>query len=336
MTKNKFVQLLLSTFVLLSILIVTNSCTKKSKDTDQRFGWNYPGGNEEEPTPEPEPEPEPEPGDGDDDADEDEDEDDPITSHLCGDETFNSDTFSVGSINGQNGWDLDASKNFDEEIVNLGAGIACRGNGVWRLSNLVASTAFGDQPGSPAFTNASGETSVKDPGGGDSMSISFFFRTVSSVADGSAFTLNFSPTGKNRLNHLRFENNLDINNGHQIYAFSGMFAYQPITPLITRGTWHHVKVIVRTIDGDSNDVVQVFLDGALVSTHTTLEDYYVSVPEPKPNMTRAMFRISGAGTTIDSSFTAPQGYYIDDFVQRSFNHATPDTFIETYSTGFEQ
>ena len=113
--------------------------------------------------------------------------------YVCGGETFASATFSTGSINGQEGWFADPSAGFDEGIVSLGSS-ACRGKGVWKLNNSVTSSSFGNQPQSPAFPESAGESSVRSAGGGDTMAVSFFFRTVSSTAVVSLTVRRPSPT----------------------------------------------------------------------------------------------------------------------------------------------
>jgi hypothetical protein len=260
-----------------------------------------------------------------------------FASHICGGATFVSDTYTVDtSINGQNGWFADPASNFSEAILNVGTD-ACRGHGVWKISNAVVSSAFGNQPISPAFTKANGESTVKSIGGGDSMSYSFFFRTKSTQADGSTMTLSLSPTTADRHDYLRFENNLDGNNGLQIYAFDGAtFTQHNVALNITRGLWHHVALVNTNPDGGGNDVVKVYLDGMLVSTHTTWEDWRTALPAVTLAVTRVLFRLSVTSASVDASFTSPpEGFYIDDFIQSSFKSSQPDTIIESYATGFE-
>src|SRR4029077_16672043 len=49
------------------------------------------------------------------------------------------------------------------------------------------------------------------------------------------------------------------------------------------GTAHTVKITIDYKDGPGNDVVQVFLDGALVATGGSWEDYYRFDPEQAGN-----------------------------------------------------
>jgi hypothetical protein len=259
---------------------------------------------------------------------------------ACGSETFASDLYAAGSINGQNGWFSDPASAFDEAIVDLGAA-ACRGKGVWRIGNLVTSGAFGNQPISPALAQSAGESTVRTPGGGDSMQVSFFFRSVAAAADGSAVTLSLSPTSADRQNYLRFVNDDDADGGLQIFAIDGVNLDQvhPVKSAIGRGQWHHVRIVARAVDGlnpdgSANDVVEVFFDGVLASSHSTWEAWRAALPATTLAVDRALFRLSSAASTF-GAFAAPAGFYFDDYRQRVFNGSTPAVVIGEYVTGFE-
>lgn len=259
----------------------------------------------------------------------------PVTyATTCGGATFTSDTYTINSsINGQNNWYVDTGAGFEEEILNIGGG-ACRGSGVWLLNNNIWSGGYGNQPASPAFTSTYGDSSLRT-GTGDSFSTSFFFKTVSATADGASFTVNISPTAQGRLNYLRFDNNTDGNGGLQIFAYDGSFNVDMVATNISRNTWHHVRIELEAPTGVSNDIVKVYLDGVLVDTHTSLEDYYAGVPEPTPLASRVMFRLAVDPPYVDGSFTTSSGFYIDDFTQRAYDSTCPGIALESYSTGFE-
>lgn len=245
--------------------------------------------------------------------------------------------FTVNSsLNSQDGWYVDPAANFNEKVMNVGSD-AHGGVGVWFINNTVTSGGFGNQPQSPVFTKASGESTVRDTGGGDSMVTTFYFKTLASVADGSSFTLSFSPTSADRHNYLRFVNDLDVDGGMRIYAIDGVNLDQihDVATNISRGVWHKVKIINNNLDGPSNDVVDVYLDDILVNSHTTWEDWRRAIPATTLAVTRILFRMSIQATADDASFTSPAGFYIDDFSQASFNAATPTVAIESYSAGFE-
>ena len=43
---------------------------------------------------------------------------------------------------------------------------------------------------------------------------------------------------------------------------------------LTRAVSHTVKLTMDTLDGPSNDIVKVYIDGTLVRTGTSWENYY--------------------------------------------------------------
>lgn len=238
------------------------------------------------------------------------------------------------SIDNQQGWTVPAA--FNEKILDVGSE-AHSGKGVWFIANTIVSGAFGNQPRSPDFTKTSGESTVRSTGGGDSMEMQYYFKSVATVADGSSYTTSFSPTGGDRHDYLRLENNTDANGGLRIFAYDGAgLTPHTVVENITRGVWHHLKVVNTNPDGGGNDIVQVYLDGVLVSTHTTWEDWRTALPAATLAVSRIMFRLTIATTDVDASLTGPaQGFYIDDFSQRTFDSSAPTAYIESYSTSFE-
>ncbi|MEO9040311.1 MAG: hypothetical protein ABI265_09815 [Gallionella sp.] len=265
----------------------------------------------------------------------------PVSNSACGSATFASAIYSTGSINGQDGWFVDPAALFDEGVVNLGPG-ACRGKGVWKIDNTVISGGFGNQPQSPVFVESAGESSVRSAGGGDTMTVSFFIKTISSGADGSSFTHSFSPTVADRQTYVRFDNTLDANGGFQIYSIDGLLLDQTHTLAthLSRNVWHKIKIVDINVDGLSaggiaNDVVNVFIDGNFAGTFSTWESWRAAIPSATLAVTRSLFRLNISAAADDPSFTSPQGFYIDDYVQEITNSSAPTTIIESYKTGFE-
>jgi len=255
----------------------------------------------------------------------------------CSSDTFASSLYSVNtSISGQNGWYVDLIANFDEKILDVGSQ-ACRGKGVWQLSNKVTSGGFGNQPMSPTQNTSAGESTVRDPGGGDSMAISFYIRTVSGNADGSAFTLSFSPDSADRHTYLRFVNDENTDRGFRMFAIDGAgLTAHDVKNNMTRATWMHIQIESENPDGGSNDIVRVYVDGVLVDTHTSWEDWRTALPATTLSISRVLFRInalpSAEGPFIDNQAL---GFYIDDFRQWTYNASNPSVHIEEYKTGFE-
>lgn len=250
---------------------------------------------------------------------------------TCTQNTFTDDSFTIGRINSQNGWESAAGEPFDEGVENIGPQ-ACRGAGVWHISNAYASGGFGNQPRSPAFVKSSGESTLRSPGGGDSMYYEFYFKTKSMVSDKSAMDVSFASSPSiDRLDLIRILNASDLSKGLQVLVRDGvnLTAHEVATNL-TRGIWHHLKVVVTTPDGYGNDVLKIYINGLLAGTYTTWEDWRQALPSPSLAYSRVMFRIP---TTIHEPAAA--GFYLDDFQQVTFDSSAPTTVIESYRTGFE-
>ena len=259
-------------------------------------------------------------------------------SVACGTETFSSPLMTTGTVNGQDGWYVDTSYSFDESVVNLGAN-ACRGQGVWKISNLVTSGGFGNQPISPAMTKDSGESTIRGAGGGDTFEVSFYFRSVSTVADGTTMTASISPNGGDRNSYIRFDNDDDADGGFNVWALDGAGATVSIGSNLVRGQWYKLRAVLRSVDGQggggvANDILEVYLDGVLAGMSSSWEEYYLSVPQAILPSNRVMFRVNNAPGLL-GAFAAPQGLYIDDFKQSIYNFTAPGTIIESYATGFE-
>lgn len=257
---------------------------------------------------------------------------------VCGDETFSSDVFIAASINGQNNWQ--AASLFDEEIVNLGSQ-ACRGQGVWKISNSVSDGGFGNQPASPELSHATAESVSQVAGDGDSSSMSFFFRSVHSTGDGSLFGLSLSPSAQDRFNLINIINDDDAHGGLQIVGYDFVnavnnFESHSVAKNLGRGAWHHLKVVSRAVDGRNNDVVKVYLDGQLLLTMSSWEDFFWQYRgQAVLRVNRAMFRMAPS-SDLNTRFPSGQGgFYIDDFKQQSFNNSDPSVILNEYHTGFE-
>jgi hypothetical protein len=66
---------------------------------------------------------------------------------------------------------------------------------------------------------------------------------------------------------------------------------------------------MQFIDGPSNDIVKVYLDGSLIHTGTSWEDYARSVGGAPNPVDSIMFRVSGTAAPL----TLGKGFLIDNF-----------------------
>ena len=103
------------------------------------------------------------------------------------------------------------------------------------------------------------------------------------------------------------------------------FVLTPIASGLDRTVPHTVKVTIQFVDGPTNDVVNVYLDGSLIHTGTTWEDYYRDwaggLSAPVDSM---MFRVSAAAPANSGN-----GFLIDNF--SSFSGPVPTADLASLS-----
>ena len=182
-------------------------------------------------------------------------------------------SYAPGSVVGQNGWTDGSPGSPDSVIVDLS------GDNVLRLANDPTSGDFAG-PYTPELSFSVGEN-----GNGDTFSFSFAVKAVNSIADGSRIEIDLATsTQDDRYNFMALE-----------YVAGGLRLVQN-TPTSTNGVWqsnnfdfgtgnvqlgallnasveHVITVIFKPVDGANNDVVEYYVDGVLVGTGSSFENY---------------------------------------------------------------
>jgi hypothetical protein len=214
---------------------------------------------------------------------------------------FESPSYSAGDINGQADWMKTGP--FDANVVNLSSYPNAAGYGfgskALQISNFTTSGSFGDQTFTPSVTDEAGEASA-DSGGlaGGVRQTQFKARFRIGVADPTDVpgasedrhvTVSADRGDGSRMSYLRFEDQAD-----GIHVF---FDDTPSTAVdgsghvnfdetdiatLSRGQSHLVETSIDFVDGASNDVVKVSIDGNVVKTGTTWENYYRVDSEQAP------------------------------------------------------
>jgi hypothetical protein len=243
------------------------------------------------------------------------------------------------SIDGQNGWGV-SNPAIDQQVVDFG------GNTVWRVSNFFTSGSFGDMPFAPRLggipvdtitnpTNNSPGAFAGEPSTGTSLDrfrAMFSFRSATGAPQpGARITVSadngqggrqsitvLEDTGSTGINVGTF----DVDNaGNFIGAHGCIFPCPPI--VIASGLsykkWHTTSVDIQFKAGESNDKVKYFVDGKLVHTGPSWEQFYrtfqaTTNPMGVPVQT-LLFRLS---STSDYPSCVPclgGGYYIDNLGQ---------------------
>ena len=246
--------------------------------------------------------------------------------------------FVLGPIaDGENGWRFVGSPAKDQEIVDLGV---TQGH-AFRMSNDPEISDFSG-PYGPGLTSTAGETGVTTADA-DQMTMSFKFKPVDSVADGSRLEIDFGiPNGTDRNNFLVLEHTTgaglriavseptDLSGPIQWTNDNGApsdFSYETgnreLAGNIDPTVFHELTLQLRFLDGPDNDVIDVYLDGTHIGTTTTFEnfrDFHLATNPHDVNaelnqVNRIFFRAGGAAGNPfaeDGPGGDREGFLIDD------------------------
>lgn len=247
-------------------------------------------------------------------------------------ETFSD--FDTGPIaNGDHGW-VYAESPIDQEIVDIG------GDKMLRMSSDPHSSTFAG-PYSPGFGGSAGEPSTTADF--DGQSIRFDFQALNALGDDSRIEVDFGyADATERYNFLAIESisgqgvriavNEPTTAGEWVAGFDAFTGNRELVSGVDASVAHSLEMRVRYFDGPDNDVVSIYLDGKLIGTSTTLENYYDYQVEGEDHATyaeahqtsRLFFRAnagSGEKAPNDGPGGLNQGFYFDDIVNSGFNNA---------------
>ncbi|MEO6536671.1 MAG: peptidoglycan-binding protein [Candidatus Paceibacterota bacterium] len=254
------------------------------------------------------------------------------------------DSFNTGSVNGQGGWTSNDT-NIDEKIVTNTVGPASFGLKAMRVSNAKANESF-DQMFAPSFATTSvGEKSdlpvatVRD----NHFEMSFdFASTVSTEQPGLAITLSPDRGDGSRMSYIKLA---DTPTGVDVIFYDVQGTSSPVTFVPTtvatgldRSVAHNVKLTFDAVEGPSDDIVKVYVDGNLVHTGTSWENYYRYDAEASAEQTprvikTVLIRANGTPTAIQNrgflldhvttaaSYVPVQNVYVSNTDSTCFNHA---------------
>ncbi len=231
------------------------------------------------------------------------------------------DTFNTGSVNGQGGWKVTGG--YDQEIVDNTTGPSSFGLKALRISNAVTSGAFGDQIFSAPLANAVGENSATTGGfsegtRGNHFEMSFDFASAipNFEQPGLAVTLSPDRGDGSRMSYLKLA---DTPTGIDVIFYDVQGTSNPanfvetvVATGLDRAAAHNVRLTLDTYNGPSDDVVKVYINGDLVHTGTSWENYYRFDSEASAEQTprivnSVLFRMSGAA----AAGTMGKGFLFD-------------------------
>jgi hypothetical protein len=266
--------------------------------------------------------------------------------------TFESPTYTIGNINGQDGWTKTGSY---DHTVSSSLGTAGFGAQSFRVSNAITSGGFADQSYSRSLANEAGETTAANnglSGGIRQKNFEMEFNIASTVPGsqqpGLVFSISPDRGDGARMSYLRFEDRADgihvIFDDYRDYAPFGTaigdaangcgaggdnFTDIDIATL-NRTTTHTIKFAIFFVDGPRNDVVQIYIDGVLKQTGTTWEDYsrYCQASQPA-TVDSLLFRTAGAA----APGTAGNGLLFDNMNSSSSTNVTPNLVVDDDGLG---
>lgn len=240
---------------------------------------------------------------------------------------FESPTYSLGDINGQDGWMKTGP--YDSAVSTNTSGFTTFGGQSLRLSDAVTSGSFGDQTFAKPLNDAVGEA---DSTAGSyttgtlqrrfTMQFDIASATPAAQQPGMHTTVSPDRGDGSRMSYLRFE---DGTGGLNVFfddvqgtSNPANFVETQIASNLDRSVPHTVKLTLDTLNGPSNDVVKVWIDGTLVHTGTSWENYYrydsEASAEQSPRIVKTvLFRESGTANASD----AGKGFLFDNFSENS-------------------
>jgi hypothetical protein len=184
-----------------------------------------------------------------------------------------------------------------------------------RLSDASTSGSFGDQTFSPTLASAAGESPAQSH-----FDASFSIGTTLATEQvGLHMSVSPDSGDGSRMSYLRFEDHADgvhvffddVTNPGAPTNVSN-FSDTDIATL-SRASAHSIRFAIDFKAGPGNDVVKIYVDGALKITGTTWENYYRYDAEQTgngnlvPAVKKLLFRESGVATPANLGF----GFLVD-------------------------
>ena len=259
---------------------------------------------------------------------------------------FESPTFTTGTVHNQNGWSSQGASGggcaiYDHLInANAGAPLSFGGQSL-RISDAATSGCF-DGTYSASLANEAGETAATSngmSGGTRQTHFEFQFSLASAVAaEQSGLLMSVAPDRGDgaRMSYLRFEDHAD---GIHVYfqdfvdaapfgtslgddaggcGAEDDFIETDLATFANRTTPHSLKFVVDFVNGPRNDVVKIYIDGLLVKTGTSWEDYYRYCAEQAPNnQTHTVDSLGFHTRAAAHPANAGKGFLIDNILTSS-------------------
>jgi hypothetical protein len=259
---------------------------------------------------------------------------------------FESPTYTTGTINGQDSWSSTGAAGSGcavyDHAVDSSGGTTGFGARSLRISNAVTSGCFGDQTFSKSLPDEVGETTAHNGGmsGGarrPHFEAEWSFASTVPGAEQPGLSVVASPDRGDgaRMSWVQMKDTpsgLEVNfSDYQDFAPFGSnsnhadgrsgsdgFYQTTVATGLDRTVPHTIKITLDALEGPHNDIVKVYVDGVLLHTGTSWEDYFRWVDESLPaevsrTVDSVLFRTGGTAAPA----TAGKGFLIDNLTLRS-------------------
>ena len=231
--------------------------------------------------------------------------------------------FTLGNVNGQSGWSKTGA--YDVEVVANTYGYSSFGSQSLRISNGFGLGAFGDQLFSAPLADEAGETEAVNGGFSGGTRQPFFQASwdVASTVPGAeqpGLQVVASPD-RGDGGRMSWVQMADTSTGLAVnfYGYDTTlggtcadldnFVYATITETLDRTVPHNIKITMEFMDGINDDVVKLYVDGVLVHTGKSWEDYFRNCEAPSSRtVDSVLFRVNSSVPT-----TMGKGFLIDNF-----------------------
>jgi hypothetical protein len=241
----------------------------------------------------------------------------------------NFESFTPGTVDGQDGWSSFGAAGrgcgvYDHQIVDNTGAPAGFGARSLRISNAVTSGCFGDQTFSSSVADEAGETSAQNGGLSGGARQPFYeaqFQIASAVpgAEQPGLSLTVSPDRGDgaRMSWVRvYDSPSGLGMEFSDYQYpDAAFTYTTFATGLDRSQPHTVRITMALLDGPAdptgtaNDIVCVWVDGALMHQGTSWESYFLNWQGfSTVTVDSLLFRTSGTAAPA----TAGKGFLIDN------------------------
>lgn len=259
--------------------------------------------------------------------------------------------YAVGTIHAQDGWSSSGAAGsgcavYDHAVVANTVAPASFGTKSLRMSNAVTSGCFSDQTFSKSLVDEAGETSAVSDGlsGGvrqPTFEAQWDFASTVPGAEQPGLSVVASPDRGDGA-RMRWVQMTDTASGIDVnfYDYQAAldpgcatgdgFAFSNIATGLDRSVPHTVKLHMQFVDGPANDIVKVYVDGTLVHTGTSWEDYFrdCETEQSRP-VDSILFRTGGGAAPA----TAGNGFLIDNLRLSSGPLIGPPTSTDACKNG---